>query len=83
MTVGWSYGKGALDGGVPDPAAGCYSVAIPQRSLLEAENLILRQKLIVLRGKSASRVNLWNIDRLLFVWAYLTIPVACRRDHYR
>jgi hypothetical protein len=28
MTVGWSYGKGAVDGRVPDPAAGCYSVAI-------------------------------------------------------
>jgi hypothetical protein len=45
-----------------------------QRSLLEAENLVLRQKLIVLRRKSASRVNLWNINRLLFVWAYRRYP---------
>ena len=30
-----------------------------------AENLILRQQLIVLRRKSPTRVRLWNIDRLL------------------
>ena len=35
------------------------------RARLEAENLILRQQLIVLRRKSPARVKLWNIDRLL------------------
>jgi hypothetical protein len=37
---------------------------------LEAENLILRQQLVVLRRKSPTRVRLWNIDRLLLVWLY-------------
>ena len=34
---------------------------------LEAENLILRQQLIVLRRQHPRRVRLWNIDRLLLV----------------
>ncbi len=41
---------------------------------LEAENLILRQQLIVLRPKSPTRVRLWNIDRLLLVWLYRLYP---------
>jgi hypothetical protein len=39
-----------------------------RRARLEAENLILRQQLVLLRGKSPKRVRLRNIDRLLFVW---------------
>jgi hypothetical protein len=35
---------------------------------LEAENLVLRQQVIVLSHKSSSRVRLRNIDRLIFVW---------------
>ena len=38
------------------------------RARLEAENLLLRQQLVVLRRKSPKRVRLWNIDRLLVVW---------------
>ena len=38
-----------------------------RRARLEAENLILRQQLAVLRRTSAARVRLWNIDRLLMV----------------
>ena len=41
---------------------------------LEAENVILRQQLVVLRRKSWTRVRLWNIDRLLFVWSYRLYP---------
>ena len=41
---------------------------------LEAENLLLRQQLIVLRRKSPTRVRLWNIDRLLLVWLYRLYP---------
>src|ERR1700687_5525041 len=45
-----------------------------RRAGLEAENLILRQQLVVLRRKSPKRVRLWNIDRLLFVWLYRMYP---------
>jgi len=45
-----------------------------RRARLEAENLIPRQQLVVLRRKSATRVRLWNIDRLLLVWLYRLYP---------
>jgi hypothetical protein len=45
-----------------------------RRARLEAENLILRQQLVVLRRKSPTRVRLWNIDRLLLVWLYRLYP---------
>ena len=41
---------------------------------LEAENLILRQQLIVLRRRHPGRMRLWNVDRLLFVWLYRLYP---------
>jgi hypothetical protein len=44
------------------------------RARLEAENIILRQQLIVLSRKSQARVRLWNTDRLLFVWLYRLFP---------
>ena len=40
------------------------------RAQLEAENLILRQQVNVLRRQSPKRPHLNNIDRLLFVWLY-------------
>ena len=46
----------------------------PGRARLEAENLILRQQLVVLRRKSPTRVRLWNIDRLLLVWLCRLYP---------
>src|ERR1700736_2681347 len=45
-----------------------------KRARLEAENLILRQQLVVLRRKSPTRARLWNIDRLLLVWLYRLYP---------
>ena len=45
-----------------------------RRARLEAENLILRQQLVVRRRKSPKRVRLWNIDRLLLVWLYRLYP---------
>src|SRR6202045_2819902 len=45
-----------------------------RRARLEAENLILRQQLTVLRRKSPTRVRLWDIDRLLMVWLYRLYP---------
>ena len=41
-----------------------------RRARLEAENLILRQQLVVLRRKFPARVRLWNTDRRLLVWLY-------------
>src|SRR5260370_26587188 len=45
-----------------------------RRARVEAENLILRQQLVVLRRRSPKRVSLWNVDRLLFVWSYRLYP---------
>src|SRR5580692_3590741 len=47
---------------------------LTRRARLEAENLILRQQLVVLRRKSPARVRLWNIDRLVMVWLYRLYP---------
>ena len=44
------------------------------RASLEAENLVLRQQVVVLSRKSRSRVRLRNIDRLILVWLYRFIP---------
>jgi hypothetical protein len=44
------------------------------RASLEAENLVLRQQVIVLSRKSPSRARLRNIDRLIFVWLYRFFP---------
>ena len=51
-----------------------------RRARLEAENLLLRQQLVVLRRKSPTRVRLWNIDRLLLVWLYRLYPSLLWRD---
>jgi len=45
-----------------------------RRARLEAENLLLRQQLIILRRKSPKLVRLWNIDRLPLVWLYRLYP---------
>jgi hypothetical protein len=42
------------------------------RTRLEAENIVLRQQVIVLSRKA--RARLWNIDRLIFVWLYGLFP---------
>jgi hypothetical protein len=47
---------------------------LKSRASLEAENLVLRQQVIVLSRKSRSRVQLRNIDRLIFVWLYRFFP---------
>src|ERR1700680_498470 len=47
---------------------------LKSRASLEAENLTLRQRVIVLSRKSRSRVRLRNIDRLIFVWLYRCFP---------
>jgi transposase InsO family protein len=47
---------------------------LKSRASLEAENLVLRQQVIVLSRKSRSRVRLRNLDRLIFVWLYRFFP---------
>ena len=47
---------------------------LKSRARLEAENLVLRQQVIVLSRKSASRVRFRNPDRLIFVWLYRFFP---------
>ena len=44
------------------------------RAKLEAENLVLRQQIGVLRRLMPKRPALTNIDRLLFVWLYRWFP---------
>ena len=49
---------------------------LKSRASLEAENLVLRQQVIVLSRKSRSRLRLRNIDRLIFVWVYRCFPAT-------
>ena len=44
------------------------------RAELEAEILVLRQQVNVLRRRTPKRPALTNIDRLLFVWLYRWFP---------
>src|SRR5271167_3795411 len=44
------------------------------RARLEAENIVLRQQVIVLSRKARSRVRLRNIDRPIFVWLCRIFP---------
>src|ERR1700755_775261 len=44
------------------------------RATLEAENLVLRQQLNVLRRRTPKRPHLNNMDRFLFVWLYRSFP---------
>jgi hypothetical protein len=44
------------------------------RATLEAENLVLRQQVNVLRRRTPKRLHLNNTDRFLFVWLYRWFP---------
>src|SRR6516162_5715586 len=44
------------------------------RERLEAENIVLRQQIIVLSRRVRRRVRLRNIDRLIFVSLYRLLP---------
>jgi hypothetical protein len=41
---------------------------LKSRARLEAENLVLRQQLLVLNRRLPVRLRLRNIDRLILVW---------------
>ena len=58
------------------------------RATLEAENLVLRQQVNVLRRRTPKRPHLNNTDRFLFVWLYRWFPsvrevvaIVSRRPH--
>ena len=44
------------------------------RAMLEAEILVLRQQINVLRRRAPKRPHLSNTDRFLFVWLYRCVP---------
>jgi hypothetical protein len=44
------------------------------RARLEAENLVLRQQLLVLNRRLQTRLRLRNFDRLILVWRYRVFP---------
>ena len=47
---------------------------LKSRARLEAENLVLRQQINVLRRRMPKRPDLNNTDRFLFVWIYRWFP---------
>ncbi len=47
---------------------------LKSRARLEAENIVLRQQLIVLSRKTRPHVRLRNIDRLIFARMYRLFP---------
>jgi hypothetical protein len=53
---------------------------LKSRASLEAEDLALRQQVVVLNHKSASTVRLRNIDRLILVWLYRFFPTILKRS---
>jgi transposase InsO family protein len=53
---------------------GLFASIFNSRANLEAEVLILRQQINVLRRRMPKRANLNNTDRLLFVWLYRLFP---------
>ena len=66
-------GAGTRDVRVPDQALLVLRSRLRSRARLEAENVVLRQVLILSR-KFPSRLRLRNLDRLILVWLYRTFP---------
>src|ERR1700757_3336539 len=53
---------------------GILALRFKARAALEAENLVLRQQVNVLRRRTPKRPHLSNTDRFLFVWLYRWFP---------
>jgi hypothetical protein len=47
---------------------------VKSRRRLEAENLLLRHQLNILRRRASRRLRLSNGDRLVFIWLYRLCP---------
>jgi len=54
---------------------------VKSRRRLDAENLILRHQVNVLRRRISRRLRLSNADRLAFVWLYLWLPKTSSRTN--
>jgi len=65
---------GTRNGRILDSAPADLGARFKARERLEAENILLRQQVIVLSRSSRRRVRLRNIDRLIFVWLYRLFP---------
>jgi hypothetical protein len=74
MTRGWAYGKKRPMVAFLTQLLLATLSRFTRRARLEAENLVLRQQLVILRRKFPSRTRMWNIDRLLMVWLYRLYP---------
>jgi hypothetical protein len=59
---------------VPTLLLGLLAVKFKPRARLEAENVVLRHELNVLRRTAPKRPKFTNFDRLLFVWLYRRFP---------
>src|SRR5947209_13793301 len=53
---------------------GVLTLLFRSRAQLEAEILVLRQQINVLRRRASKRPHLNNTDRFLFVWLYRWFP---------
>ena len=53
---------------------GVLASLLKSRAKLEAENLVLRQQINVLRRHAPKRPHLNNTDQFLFVWLYRWFP---------
>jgi len=49
---------------------------VSSRRRLEAENLVLRHQVNILRRRAPKRLRLSNLDRLIFVWLHRLCPVV-------
>jgi hypothetical protein len=59
---------------LPKLILGVLASLFRSRAKLEAENLVLRQQINVLRRRMPKRPDLNNTDRLLLVWLYHWFP---------
>jgi hypothetical protein len=59
---------------LPTLILGVLASLFRSRAALEAENLLLRQQINVLRRRMPKRPDLNNTDRFLFVWLYRWFP---------
>jgi hypothetical protein len=49
---------------------------VKSRRRLQAENLVLRHQVNILRRRASRRLRLSNVDRLVFVWLYRLCPAV-------
>jgi transposase InsO family protein len=62
--------------GMVELLLGCLSSLLKWRLQLQAENLVLRHQVNILRRRAPRRIRLSNPDRLLFVWLYRLCPTV-------